>query len=112
MVCVGLFVGMAVGAALFVPADSGLAGPAITLVYGLVGGAAALAGGTLVARRLDASSLRRSLVVAGVLVAAITVWIGCRLSITFAQGAILASTRGSAVDAGVSNETAVEVRCK
>ena len=73
LVCVGLFVGMAVGAALFVPADSGLAGRAIALVYGLVGGAAALAGGTLVARRLDARSLRRSLVVAGVLVAVIAV---------------------------------------
>jgi hypothetical protein len=81
LVCVGLFVGTVVGAALFVPTDSGLAGPAIALAYGLGGGAAALTGGVIVARRLDRRSLRRSLLVAGVLVTAITVWIGYRLSV-------------------------------
>ena len=46
---VGLFVGLVVGGTFFVPAGSGLAGPAIALMWGLGGGAVALIGGVIAA---------------------------------------------------------------
>lgn len=55
---VGLTAGMAVGAVWFVPEGSGLAGPAIALAYGLLGGVAALIAGILLGLRLAIPRLR------------------------------------------------------
>jgi hypothetical protein len=123
--CIGLFAGLAIGAAFFVPADSGLAGPAIALVYGLGGGTMALIGGVIASRRLEQRALRRALVIAVILVAAIAAWVGFRLSVvsaaqaatgtpservdllTFAHGAIPVRVGGSGSALGVSFESAM-----
>lgn len=128
LTCVGLFAGLAVGAAFFVPADSSLAGPAIALMWGFGGGAIALVGGVITARRLEQRSLRRALLIAAALVAAIAAWIGFRISVvsaapaaqaasgvpservdllTFAQGAIPVRIGGSGAALGVSFESAM-----
>ena len=87
LTCIGLVAGLAVGAAFFVPAGSGLAGPAIALMYGLGGGAVALIGGVITARRLEQQALLRALLITIVLVVAIAVWIGFRLSVVSAAPA-------------------------
>lgn len=75
---IGLVAGTAIGAQFFVPADSGLAGPAIALGYGAMGAlAAALLAGVL-ARRLPPRSLRRSAVVALLLAVLAALVVGYR----------------------------------
>lgn len=64
----GLVVGTFIGGVFFVPPGSGLAGPAIALGYGLVGLVVALVGGVVLARRLAPASLRKALLIAGMLV--------------------------------------------
>ena len=63
----GLVAGMAVGAAWFVPAGSGLAGPAIALGFGLLGAAAGLALGGALAWKGAHALLRAAAAVAVVL---------------------------------------------
>lgn len=57
----GLIVGAAVGAVFFVPAGSGLAGPAIALGYGLVGALLAVASAAALGRWLPLQALRWTL---------------------------------------------------
>ena len=102
------------GAAFFVPPGSGLAGPAIVVVWGLGGAVLALIASAVTVKRLEPHGLRRALVLAGAIVAAIVVWIGFQLSVvqaqsttppqqsperidllTFAQGAVPVSIGGS-----------------
>jgi hypothetical protein len=85
--CVGLFAGLVIGAAFFVPPGSGLAGPAIVVAWGLGAAALTLIGSAVTVKRLQPRGLRRALVVAGAIVAAIVVWIGFRLSVVQAQSA-------------------------
>jgi OmpA-OmpF porin, OOP family len=124
--CVGLFAGLVIGAAFFVPPDSGLAGPAIVVVWGLGGAVLALIGSAVSVKRLEPRGLRRGLVIAGAIVAAIIVWIGVRMSVvqaqsttppqqnpervdllTFAQGAVPVSIGGSGATLGISFEAAI-----
>jgi hypothetical protein len=81
LVCLGLIGGTALGG-LFVPPDSGLAGPAVALGYGAAGGLAALAGGIILAIRLAPQTLQRALLIEAALVVAVAMWIGYRMSIT------------------------------
>lgn len=59
---IGLVAGTLAGALFFVPADSGLAGPAIALGYGIGGALAGAVLGGIVARRLPPRRLRRAAV--------------------------------------------------
>jgi hypothetical protein len=80
LVFLALVGGLAAGAA-FVPAGSGLAGPAIALGYGVAGALVALVAGIVLAIRLPARALRRALLIEALLVAAVAIWIGYRLSV-------------------------------
>lgn len=71
----GLFAGIVVGSAFFVPDGSGLAGLAIALAYGVGGAMIALAVGVMLALRLGPRARHRALIVAAALAAAIVAWI-------------------------------------
>lgn len=66
---IGLTAGTAVGAKWFVPADSGLAGPAIALGYGVLGAVAGLVLGAVLAWKAPHGLLRAASAVAGALAA-------------------------------------------
>ncbi len=71
--------GTAIGALFFVPAGSGLAGPAIALGYGVVGALAAAVLAGMAARRLPGRPLRRSAVVVLLLAVLAALAVGYRL---------------------------------
>jgi uncharacterized protein YneF (UPF0154 family) len=73
---VGLVAGTFLGALFFVPAGSGLAGPAIALGYGIAGALAAAVLAGVLGRRLPTRTLRRAAAVAGVLAVAAVLLVG------------------------------------
>lgn len=75
---IGLVAGAAIGARFFVPVDSGLAGPAIALGYGVAGALAAAVLAGVLARRLPGRPLRRSAVVALMLAVLAALAVGYR----------------------------------
>ena len=76
---VGLVAGTAMGAWFFVPAGSGLAGPAIALGYGVGGGLASAVLAGVLGRRLPTRLLRRSAMVALTLAGLAALAVGYRL---------------------------------
>jgi hypothetical protein len=76
---IGLVAATAVGARFFVPAGSGLAGPAIALGYGVAGALAAAVLAGVVGRRLPTRLLRRSAMVALALAVLAALAVGYRL---------------------------------
>ncbi len=76
----GLFAGTLVGT-LFVPSDSGLAGPAIALGYGVGGAIMGLILGVNLVRRLNYDQLRTALLGATIVVLLACAWIIYRVRI-------------------------------
>lgn len=77
---IGLVAGMAIGGLFFVPAGSGLAGPAIALGYGAMGAIAGLALAIVLALKLPVRPLRVAAVIALVLSALAVLFIGYRVA--------------------------------
>ncbi len=103
---IGLVAGTAVGARFFVPADSGLAGPAIALGYGVVGALAAAVLAGVLGRRLPPRSLRRSAVVALLLAVLAALAVGYRF---VAQQAERRAHAG--LDAAKPQHSGLDPRC-
>jgi hypothetical protein len=95
---IGLVASTAIGARFFVPADSGLAGPAIALGYGVAGALAAAILAGIVGRRLPTRLLRRSALVTLALAALAALAVGYRLVTQPAE-------RGAPADAAAPDST-------
>lgn len=134
------FLGFVAGAALgarFIAEKNGMAGSAMVLWSGLGGFVIALAGGSVLARRLRPRTLQISFFVVVALLALSAVWIGSRLAVaqaaglapptartaaaqatagtpervdylTFAQGAVPVSVGGAGATLGASFEMAIQ----
>lgn len=82
---IGLVAGTVLGAVFFVPAGSGLAGPAIALGYGIAGALAGAVLAGMLGRRLPTRLLRRTAVTAMVLGAGAALAVGYRFVVQQAE---------------------------